>query len=70
MGRLGKYMVFNPLQDKPKKYYSNLTQAVSACHEVCKRENQDCLVLQVVAKYEPRVIGELKTYDPTNEENI
>lgn len=55
MSRLGKFMVYNPLKGKPVKYYSLITEALKDCAEVSKKEQQDCLVLQVVAKAETTV---------------
>ena len=55
MTKLGKYMVYNPLKDKPVKYYSDREKALQDATAIKDIEKTDVLVLQVVniARYLP-----------------
>lgn len=52
MSRLKKYMVYNPNKDKPKVFYTSFLKALKAAKLVHEKEQEDVLVVQVVAKLE------------------
>lgn len=52
MSRLKKYMVYNPNKDKPKVFYTSFLKALKAAKMVHEKEQEDVLVVQVVAKLE------------------
>lgn len=55
MTRLNKYMVFNPKEDKPKKFFSDRKKALKVARYMRNKYKTDFLVLKVdyIAQYEP-----------------
>ena len=45
-------MVYNPNKDKPKVYFASFLKAMEAAKSVHEKEQEDVLVVQVVAKFE------------------
>lgn len=55
MTRMLKYMVYNPLRDKPKAYYNKYDSALNAARQVSAISGEDVLVLKVIAKVETKI---------------
>lgn len=48
MSRLNKYMVYNPLREKPKRVFANYNNALDVCKELSKKTGEKFLLLKVV----------------------
>ena len=67
-------MVFNPNKDKPKTYFTSFNKALKAARAVHKKEKEDILVLQVVAKLEEgkpdKIYEESRRYSKSDWANL
>jgi hypothetical protein len=45
-------MVYNPLKEKPVKYYANFFSAFFGARRINQKEKEDVLILKVVGKIE------------------